>query len=1216
MNTSNLKKYAPQARREFISAVMKRMNELGIYSDKQIADAYVDGDVYVVDGRTFERSVKDKRQRLVTQVKEIGFINLIEQVAFSWFNRLCAIRYMELHDYLDHGFRVLSHPEQDGRFQILDFAADAAEDLELNREAILELKLASGKEEALYRQLLLAQCHQLHIAMPFLFEAIGDETELLLPDNLLRTDSVIRGLVDLIPEQEWQQVEVIGWLYQFYISEKKDEVIGKVVKSEDIPAATQLFTPNWIVQYLVQNSVGRQWLQTYPDSSIKADMPYYIEPAEQSDEVNTQLAEITPATLEPESIKVLDPACGSGHILIEAYNTLKVIYDERGYKAREIPLLILENNLFGVDIDERAAQLAGFALMMMAREDDRRIFTRGVKLNLVSVKETNNLDLLTLWRDLDLNNQQGIGYSDDLFVSDDLSCDDSNYKLLKQCKAWFTQANTLGSLIEVPSSELSSLQDLYSKLCELAEVGDNLQKTASLQLLPYVHQAWILAQRYDSVIANPPYMGSKGMNADLKSFAKAHYPNSKSDLFAMFMERAFHLLNETGFNAQVNMQSWMFLSSFEKIRQELLTNKEFITLAHLGPRAFSQISGEVVQTVAWVIRNTPINSIPTFFNLVNGQERDKEKALLAREHMYEDTRQGDFQIIPGSPIAFKLSQVERSSFVNFPTLESIALPKQGATTSDNNRFLRYWFEINYDDLKLDAVDVISASSSGAKWFPYNKGGEFRKWYGNAEHVVNYKNDGQEIKEFHEVLNKTSPGGRLKNQEHYFSPQLSWSKIGGGDFSVRYFPAGSIFSDAGSALFPNSFNELCSLAGVLNSSVSNYFLKAMSPTLNFEAEHIKKLPIFLDDNASVKKLIDIFKKDWDSYETSWDYNTSPLLPYSEVRLIKNSFESYRLNAKASVERALELETELDLFYAESYKLSKSYFNDKSGRLAKITLNSNPVFRYGSNGNDQELCERFRSDSLAELVSYSLGCMMGRYSLDREGLVYAHSSNEGFTELENEGAYRTFPADDDGIIPLTDLEWFSDDATYRFRDFIRITWGEEHLQENLAFVAESLCLHAIKPKRGESSLETIRRYLSMQFYKDHLKTYKKRPIYWLFSSGKQKAFECLVYLHRYNEGTLSRMRTEYVTPLIGKYEARLSQLEQQLDSASTSEKTKLKKEILALEKKQSELRTFDDKLKHRADMRINLDLDDGVKVNYGKFGDLLADVKSVHGKVIKS
>lgn len=635
MNTKNIKNYAPKARRDFMEAVAKRLNHFGIAANKkgelQLAEATITGSVLQIAGNSFDAALAPRRRRLVERAERLGFAVLVEQMAYTWFNRLCAIRYMELHDYLGHGLRVLSHPNNPKGFEILDHAQDAAGELGLDRDRIIELKLAGNQDEALYRELLLGQCHQLHQAMPFLFEALDDETELLLPDNLTRTDSVLRGLVDSIPEEDWQQVEVIGWLYQFYISEKKDAVIGKVVKSEDIPAATQLFTPNWIVKYLVQNSVGRHWLQTYPDSALRHELEYYIEPGEQPASVQEQMRAHTPDTIEPESIKVLDPACGSGHILIEAYNVLKAIYEERGYRSREIPQLILEHNLFGLDIDDRAAQLSGFALMMMARQDDKRIFGRNVRLNVLSLQQSRNLDADKLWRDLNLAGSWNQGVSMGLFDSAQTSLEneDSRQQLINRTLARFKQAKTFGSLISVPAEEEQDLAELLAELQQLEQNGDSMQKPAAATLLPFIHQAWLLAQRYDAVVANPPYMGSKGMNTQLKDFAKQYYPDSKSDLFAIFMEHAFSLLKEHGYNAQINMQSWMFLSSFEKLRAWLLENKTILTMAHLGARAFDSISGEVVSTTAFVIENDAYPEYQgAYLRLVDGKSEDEKKRML------------------------------------------------------------------------------------------------------------------------------------------------------------------------------------------------------------------------------------------------------------------------------------------------------------------------------------------------------------------------------------------------------------------------------------------------------------------------------------------------------------------------------------------------------------------------------------------------------------
>ncbi len=615
MNTNAIKRYAPKARTAFIAAMSKRAALLGIRESSVpslgIAALEIKGDLALISDssgtqRAFPASIARPRAALAKKVEQQGFAQTMEQAAYSWFNRLCALRFMEIKGYLDHGRRVLSAADGSaGVPQILEDCLDI--ELEgLDKARITELKLDGTKDEELYRELLLAQCHALHQAMPFLFEAVDDALELLLPDNLTKTDSLIRELVAAIPEEDWHNVEIIGWLYQFYISEKKDQVIGKVVKSEDIPAATQLFTPNWIVQYLVQNSIGRQWLQTYPDSPLNSQekMPYYVAPGEQPPEVQEQLAASTPDSIDPQSIKVLDPACGSGHILVEAYKLLREIYSERGFRSRDIPQLILENNLFGLDIDDRAGQLAGFALMMLAREDDRRIFSRELKLNVLALQESRHLDLDALWRGLNLTSDWQRGQSQSLFDNEQgnlaAAQADNRYQLLKTTLARFTQARTFGSLIAVPAEDAQPLGELLEQLRQLAGEGDSMQKPAAQQLLPYVQQAWMLAQRYDAVIANPPYMGSKGMNAELKDFAKKAYPNSKSDLFAIFIERGFELLKNYGYNAMVTMQSWMFLSSYEYLRLKLLRESSIECMAHMA----NMVMGIAFGTAATVCKKS------------------------------------------------------------------------------------------------------------------------------------------------------------------------------------------------------------------------------------------------------------------------------------------------------------------------------------------------------------------------------------------------------------------------------------------------------------------------------------------------------------------------------------------------------------------------------------------------------------------------------------
>ncbi|ENA9759781.1 BREX-1 system adenine-specific DNA-methyltransferase PglX [Salmonella enterica subsp. enterica] len=1218
MNTNNIKKYAPQARNQFRDAVIQKLTTLGISADKkgnlQIADAELVGETVRYGQFDYPKSTLTRRDRLVKRAREQGFDVLVEHCAYTWFNRLCAIRYMEIHGYLDHGFRMLSHPDNPTGFEVLDHIPEVAEALLPEKKAqLVEMKLSGNQDEAIYRELLLAQCHALHRAMPFLFEAVDDEAELLLPDNLTRTDSILRGLVDGIPEEDWQEVEVIGWLYQFYISEKKDAVIGKVVKSEDIPAATQLFTPNWIVQYLVQNSVGRQWLQTYPDSPLKSKMDYYIEPAEQTPEVQAQLAAITPASIEPESIKVLDPACGSGHILIEAYNVLKNIYEERGYRARDIPHLILENNIFGLDIDDRAAQLSGFALLMMARQDDRRIFTRDVRLNIVSLQESLHLDIAKLWQQLNLHQQNQTGSMGDMFAENTAlpHTDSAEYQLLMRTLKRFVNAKTLGSLIQVPQEEEAALKAFLDALYRLEQEGDFQQKAAAKAFIPYIQQAWILAQRYDAVVANPPYMGNGGMNSDLKIFAKTYYPDSKSDLFAIFMQHAFSLLKKHGFNAQINMQSWMFLSSYEALRIWLLDNKTIISMAHLGARAFSQINGEIVQTSAWVIQNIHIiNHIPTFFRLVEGNEEEKSKRLISGDKKITGISQLDFKKIPGAPLAYWASKETLKLFVANLRLSEKLTTREGMATGNNEKFLRYWFEISTAEIGFNIVNNSQSIDTRKRYFPYIKGGNFRRWTGNFLYVVNWFNDGQELKSF---ADETT--GRIRshnyNGNYAFREGFSWSGISSGSFAVRHVSPGFMFDAKGPMGYVNNKNDLYPIEAFLNSTVANHLIKMLAPTLDFKLGHILNLPFIeaKEDIITLEKLtkeaIDISKNDWDAFEISWSFVTSPLIQDRELT-IKSSINKITGKWKKYTQRLQKIEEEINQIFITHSSLMNEVKSTVD--LNTISLMTNPDFRYDSG----QLNESMQiNDLLKELISYIIGCMMGRYSLDREGLVYAHEGNKGFAELVDEGAYKTFPADNDGILPLMDDEWFDDDVTSRVKEFVRTVWGEEHLQENLEFIAESLCLYAIKPKKGESALDTIRRYLSTQFWKDHMKMYKKRPIYWLFSSGKEKAFECLVYLHRYNDATLARMRTEYVVPLLARYQANIDRLNEQVDGASGGEATRLKRDRDNLSKKFNELRSFDDRLRHYADMRISIDLDDGVKVNYGKFGDLLADVKAITG-----
>ena len=1188
MKTTQLKSYAPAARRAFIEAVIAQAARVGI-TTAGTATAQIQGDVLLIDGQAHPMAIVEPRNRLAERVRAQGFVQTMEAIAYTWFNRFVAIRYMELHGYLDHGYRVLSHPEGLGRPEILDHAADV--DLPgLDRAKAIELKLDGTQDEALYRLLLLAQCNALHKAMPFLFEKIGDETELLLPANLLHTDSLIRQLVEDIDEEQWQEIEIIGWLYQFYISEKKDQVIGKVVKSEDIPAATQLFTPNWIVKYMVQNSLGAQWLATYPQSPLKAQMEYYIEPAEQTDEVNAQLAAITPATLDLEALTLIDPASGSGHILVEAYTLFKAIYLERGYRQRDVPQLILEKNLFGLDIDERAAQLTGFALMMKGRADDRRLFERAVKLNVMALVDSAGFDAEGLAKGLELEDY-GLKPGD-----------------LTELKQLFEHATTFGSLIQMPeglAEQLSALKQLSEATNQDLFVSEALKR-----LGPLGQQAKLLAARYDVVVANPPYMGTKGMNGLVKKFAKDQYPNAKSDLFACFIERGFTLARNTGHNAMVTMQSWMFLSSFEVMREWMLREKTIRTMAHLGARAFGSISGEVVQTTVAVLKNSPPKGYkPVFFRLLDGGENEKQAALSNGEKRHDATSQDEFKKIPGSPVAYWVSDLLRTVFETAPSVGDTLIPKHGLSTGDNEKYLRLWPEVSQGNMFSNCTSRDACEESDLRWYPYFKGGQFRKWFGNRDYALNYFRGGRPMEAA--ASGGHLPGFRHDGKEFYFREAGTWSNISSSFLSMRYTRGGFCFDQKGSGLFAKQPKTL--KAGILyfNSTVARECLSHVCPTLDFSGGGIGRIPFIPNvgvDSASqrlFKELVDRSGADWDAYERSWDFQSLPLLTActDPTPTLESSYTAWTRKNHDTIAEMKRLEEQNNRLFIDAYGLADELTPDVP--LSQITLTVNPAFRYGGKLTEKELWTRFRQDTMEELVSYAIGCMMGRYSLDAPGLIYAHSSNEGF----DPSRYPTFPADDDGIIPITDTDWFPDDAAHRLIDFLSVAWDESHLEPNLTLLAENL-----SPRKGESSRETIRRYLHMAFFKKHLRTYKKRPIYWLFSSGRLRAFQCLVYVHRYNEGTLSRVRSEYVIPLQGKMAARLEKLQGDIQMAtSTAHRRRIEKEHAKLEKQQVELLAFDEKLRHYADRRISLDLDDGVKVNYGKFGDLLAEVKSIHGKL---
>lgn len=1171
MNTSKLKNYAPAARAAFIEAVTRRAGLLGIQPSR-VEDVTEAGDVALICGQPFPRSYVPLRKQLLERIKAEGFTQVMEAMAYTWFNRLVALRYMELHGYLDHGYRVLSDPQGGSVPEILQ-KAEHVTLASLDRQEVIRLKLAGNRDEELYRTLLLAQCDELHRILPDVFGKLDDATLLLLPDNLLHSDSVIRQLVGGSEEADWDKVEVLGWLYQFYISEKKDAVMARksAVPTEDIPAVTQLFTPHWIVRYLVENSLGRLWLLNRPNSRLREHMPYYIE-----GEPETDFLKIT----KPEEIRLCDPAVGSGHMLTYAFDLLTLIYEEEGYTPSEIPALILRHNLHGLEICPRAAQLAELALVFKAREKSRRFFQAEhfVRPNIIELRDVRFVE-----NELrDYIHALGLG---DLFNQPML-------KLLHQ----FEEAKNFGSLIQPCLDERAIA--FARRAIEYRDLGGQLfLRETHLKVLRVLEQAEALTQRYHVVVANPPYMGGKQMDASLLSFCEKNYPLGYADLFSCFIERAGTLTTTGGISGLITMQGWLFQPSFVDLRKRVFAECRMSKCLHLGAAAFDTIGGEVVKTVAFTL-NTEISSKTCmFFDLTipRGESR-KEQLFLSslpsdRRPQIKaalDTRL--FLRIPGAPAFYKNSEAMVEVFEASPSLGSLSALKAGLTTGDNVAFQRLWHEVSTANIFYGCSSLEESGNRPERWYPCSSGGEFRKWYRKSLEVVDWQRNGERIRNF------TNDAGKLKsrpqNTQYYFRRGFTWNKLSTSNFAVRLQECGWIYDDTSRCGYPNSEQDFDRLFAFLCSSVSPFFLGLLNPSMSFTSGDLGRLPIIdLGDREYVTdEAVSLARADWDNFETSWDFRDQPLLrPGLKGATLEASWRNWEAQSTAAIRRMQELETENNRIFIAAYGLDGELQPEVPEE--QITLARAEVRR-----------------DMAAFLSYAVGCMMGRYSLDAPGLILANAGDtlEAYAakiaSLKN-SAFRiqnsTFHPDADGIIPVLDSEWFEDDIVARTKEFLCATFGEATLGENIGFIEKSL---------GKE----LRAYFLSEFYKDHLQSYKNRPIYWLFSSGKEKAFQCLVYLHRYTPATLARIRTEYVIPLQGKLAARIGHIEEEKTHATaTSQRKKLQTEQDKLRKQQAELLKYDEQLRHHADLKIALDLDDGVKVNYAKLGPLVAESKKICG-----
>ena len=1179
MDKNAIKKFAVWARTELIARVSLKGVEYGITEDN-IEDANADS----VGGKVLTADEKKQRQALIAEINDKGYKQVMEEVAYTWFNRFSALRFMEVNGYLPSHVRVFTDEENNFKPQIITEAIHL--DLDgLDMEKVYALKEAEKTEE-LYKYLLIVQCNALNKILPGMFQKIADYTELLLPDNLLREGSVIQQMIELIPEDDWKDaVQIIGWLYQYYNSEKKDDVFAALKKNvkitkENIPAATQLFTPDWIVRYMVENSLGRLWLEGHPD--VKGQLlpteeeqsayaagnrdpedtkwHYYLEEAEQEQEVQTQLAEIRKeyAALTPDQLKVIDPCSGSGHILAYMFDVLMKIYESYGYTTREAVASIVENNLYGLDIDARAAQLAYFAVMMKARQYDRRFFSRGIQPHVYAIVESNHVDKFAV----------------EYFCNGDAKLKEAMDTILSELH----DAKEYGSILTVAQQDWSALYDRFAEITEDINMSHDV---ALAELLPLVQVAEALAQKYDAAVTNPPYMGN--MSAKMTSLVQKKYAIEKYDLYAVFIKRCRMFTKNNGYISMITQQAWLFLSSFEKFREDL-KNSTIINLVQLGAHAFEEIGGEVVQTVCFTLKNTfNLKYQGIYKNLVMGvSQNEKEKLFFEVSSIINS--QSEYEKIPGTVIAYWIPQNAINLFDGKKLSDYVTI-KSGIVTGNNDYFLKLWHEIPYENIGFNHEHFVD--NSNIRWVPMHKGGGYRKHYGLHDYVMN----------LHDIWepSKTNVSVRRGEPTFYFKEGLTWSTLSN-KLSVRKSPKGFVFDTKGSMCFPLDRKNISYLEAFLNSEVASYYMSFLSPTLDFNQGAMGKIPLLLDNNvfSQVQDKSDnncfLCKMDWDSFETSWDFKRHPLLQYAAFTpqmiakeeangyLTENGIaDAYRHWEQACDERFNQLksnEEELNRIFIDIYGLQDELtpeVEDKDVTVRKADL-----------GRD-----------IRSFISYAVGCMFGRYSLDVDGLAYAGGEWDA-------SKYASFAADKDNIIPICDDEYFEDDIVGLFVEFVKTVYGAETLDENLKFIADAL------GGKGQPK-DVIRNYFLNDFYSDHCKIYQKRPIYWLFDSGKKNGFKALIYMHRYQPDTIARIRTDYVHEQQARYRTAITDLEQRIANASTGERVKLNRKLTTLQAQDTEIRTYEEKIHHIADQMISIDLDDGVKKNYAIFQDVLAKIK---------
>ena len=1191
MDKTAIKNFAVWARVKLMEDIRTRLGLLGITEDG-ISDplpASTNEVKYFDIGADHPVSIKGKaihqRELLAEKIRKAGkesnyqsaYRNFIESSAYDWFNRLIAIRYMEVNEYAPLNVRLLSSVEpgkQDPDLVSTPFDG-SLEYSESETQQILAWKEQHDNNK-LFRFLLFKMCNQLHEVLPGIFEARDDASELLMRQSFIDKDGIIHHLVNDISEDDWKdQVQIIGWIYQYYNSELKAEVFAKKEKvtKDELPAVTQLFTPDWIVRYMVENSLGRLWIEHLrglnsdvdeKETAEKFGWKYYLPEAKQEPEVEQQLAKIREeyAVLKPEDLSCLDPCMGSGHILVYMFDVLEQIYTSVGYSEREAAKAILENNIYGLDIDDRAYQLAYFAVMMKARQYNRRILTSGIKAHVYSIQESNGITK---------NQLQEMGKN--------LSPEEKS-KALSQAEKLvelFHDAKEYGSILNIPEMDWDLLRRFATPKETLGQTSLNWNQEASKRLIQLIDQGEVMTRKYWVTCTNPPYMGN--MPSKMTKYVQKYYPDEKYDLYAVMSRKCMEYSYTYGFFSSINQQAWMFLSSFIRFREKFLEHS-IVNLVQLGSRAFDEISGEVVQTVTFTVRKANQQGYESaFIDLKIGRSETEKNQLYLKARPYFH-KQEIFKKIPGNIIAYWISEKIINMF-NGKSLNDFTTIKSGIVTGNNDQFLRVWTELPFQKIQFN--NVTFTNYSDIKWVPTHKGGGFRKHYGLHNYVMN----------LHDVWDPQQGNESIRRGEpsFYFKQGLTWSTLSN-HLSVRQSPSGFVFDTKGSMCFVNEDQLLPYFEGLLNSKIAEYFMSFLSPTLDFNQGAMSKIPIVggtFEQNERIEVLsknnIRISKTDWDSFEISWDFAIHPLIAYksgagyADVPMdewtyrLSDAYHSWEMDAEARFNQLKKNEEELNRIFIDIYGLQDELKPDEEDKDVTV--------RKADLGRD-----------IRSLISYAMGCMFGRYSLDKEGLIYA-----GGDWKSVQSVYKTFLPDQDNVIPITDQKYLDDDVVERICEFLTVVYGAETLDENLDFIAKAL------GNKGLASREVIRNYMLNDFFKDHCKTYSvtgsgKRPIYWLFDSGKENAFKALVYMHRWDADTTGRVLL-YAQQIQQKYETEIRAIDMMLDHITDArQKSTEEKRQEHLKKQLEELVDYEERLEHMANERIAIDLDDGVKVNYEK------------------